>query len=861
MNGEGSKNPTWLFVGEAPGREEDDEGYPFAGESGSELRQSIEDAGIPIDKCRFTNVVRCRPPENNLSKFPNAIAHCRPHILREIRATGPKVVVLIGNSAIKSILNRSGILKLHGQVIDIGRLKYVCMFHPAYLLRNNTPATRKSFLDALRVAKRAATSRSIHAKSDRVHTTILDRKMLQEAVDAIKKCEYPATDIEASTLSPFSRKAKAETGVIGVADTNEHSWEFPVHARVGLKGCKLRPEEVLEGVKEVWEYPGLKWLVWNGIYDVGYVGVKHNIWLGGKGHKTGAYFDGMLASYALNELRGLHGLDKWCGRVDMPSYDQMLEQYKLTNPEARANYNLIPTDILYPYNGDDCIATRRLFFYQRKKLKAEGLFEKPLMFPLMPISWICMMMQVVGIKASEKRNSQLDVLYRDRISKLDEKLYSYPEIKQLQKEADEKSFADAYEHVQGYKKKPPNFKAKVFEIYKKNKKPINLNSPDIRRKLLFEVLEYESLDETDSGLDSVKRWIIEELQQKHKSPILKRMIERGKYSSAHSKYILPLPTKWIGTDNRVHGSHLPHGTRTGRPSCQDPNMYNLPARSSLTDELMSQFVPSSERNVIVKQDSKQIELRLMADRAKDKVMIAEFMAGEDPHAKGAQAAFEYTEKRWNKLPAEKQKELRSYSKNAVSFGLVYGRDAKALAADFGWSLQKAEEFKSRYFGKYHGIAAYLEAEQERIRKDCLSVSHYNRHRRLPEAADEDIGRANHAIREGINAPIQGDASDINLIAAYRMQHWLLRNQMKTRVINYVYDAVYLDAYRKELRLVVPKLHFYMSDRKYLLKTIGWKLNVPLDTDCAIGDKNMGDMVELEHTKIPGQFIIPKQFLQ
>src|SRR6266576_455930 len=860
MNGEGSESPTWMFVGEGPGAEEDEKGIPFCGESGVELRQGIEDVGIPIAKCRFSNAVRCRSPNNDLKKFSKAIDYCQPHILREIRATRPKVVVLIGNSAIKSLLNRTGILKLHGQVIDIGRLKFVCMFHPAYLLRNNTPNTRRLFLDALRVAKREASTKSISAKSDRIHTVIRDRKMLQEAVEVIKKTEYPATDIEGSTLSPFFKHRKPVIGVIGVANDDKHSFEFPIHVRTGLEGCNVSPTEMLEGVKEIWEDQNLKWCVWNGIYDIGYTGVLHDVWLGGKDNRA-AYFDGMLASYALDERKGLHKLKLWSSRVNMPNYEQLLEQYKMVHPEAGQNYTLIPADILYPYNGDDCIATRRLFFLQRKKLKEEGLWNRPFKFPLMWIAWIAMMMQINGMKASEERNRELDSLYRKRISKLDDQLYSFPAVKELQKQEDEELMLEFYERVKAYKKSVPSVKKKVLDLFKNRKiEPVNLNSPDVKRKLIFDILNYESLAETKGKQPSVERWIVEELYKKHKDPLLGAIVKRSQYASAHSKYILPVISDWIGIDGRVHSSHLPHGTVTGRLSSEDPNLYNLPARSSLTEELMSQFVPRNENYVILKQDSKQIELRLIADRAKDKVMIAEFRAGKDPHAMGAQAAYEYTEEEWNRLAAKLRKKLRDICKNAVSFGLVYGRLAAALAADFGWSLRKAEDFIGRYFAKYHGIKAYLENERERILEECLSISHNNRHRRLPEAQSENIGIQNQAVREGINAPVQGDASDINIIAAYRMQKWLLKHHMKTKVINYAYDAVYTDCHRGELKAVSRKLHFFMTDRKFLEKMVGWKLNVPLDTDCAVGDQNMGAMIELEHTKIPGQFVIPKTLL-
>jgi uracil-DNA glycosylase family 4 len=869
MNGEGSEEPTWLFVGEAPGGDEDEQGYPFVGEAGSELRQGIEDVGIPIGKCRFSNAVRCRPPDNDLKKFPKAVDYCRPHILREIRATRPKVTVLLGNSAIKSLLNKTGILKLHGEVIDVGYTKFVCVFHPAYLLRNDTPSVRRKFYDALRVAKRVATQTKLSSKvSKRNHVVILDKMMLKEAVDIIKKAEYPATDIESSTLSPFSSRRIPMIGVIGVAHTNKDAFCFPIDVRTGLEKCKISPREALEAVKEVWEYPGLKWLCHNGGHDMAYPLVLHDIWLGGKGHKTGMYYDGMLGSYALDERSGVHGLKDWAVRCEMPDYDQPLKQYKMLHPEADpergGNLLLVPAEILYPYNADDCICTRREFFIQRKKLKAKNLWDKPLMFPLMYINWILMMMRINGMKASLERNKELNEIYNDRIDKLDTRLKEYNEIKQLQRQANSKLMQECMERVEAYKRKVPNTKKKVLELYRKGVERkdnlLNLNSPDVRRELVFDVLGYEPIMKTETGLPSVERWILEELNKKHRNKILTDIIQRTQYSSFHAKYIGPLPT-WIESDKKIHSSFLPHGTVTGRPSSSDPNMYNLPARHPLTNEIMTQFVPSSDKRVIAKQDSKQIELRLIADRAKDKVMIQEFRDGKDPHAMGAQAANELTEKQWMKLADEIRKRLRGEAKNAVSFGLVYGREAPALAADFGWSLRRGQDFKTRYFTKYCGIRDYLEAEHDRILKEKRSISSFGRHRRLPEAESEHEGTSNRAVREGINAPIQGDASDINLIAAYRLERLFRKRGMKSRTILSVYDAVYVDTYIPELKFVIRKLHEFMTDRDYLRKMTGWNLRVPLDTDCAIGVKNMGEMIELKMDKESGLFVMPDSLLK
>lgn len=860
MNGEGSAEPEILFIGEAPGADEDENGYPFCGESGEELRQSIEDVGIDIKKCRFSNVVRCRPPNNDLKKFPDAIEHCRAHILREIRATRPKVVVLIGNTAIKSVLHRTGIMKLHNEVIDAGWVKYVCMFHPAYLLRNNTPGNRRKFKEPLKTAKFLINPKIVKMASKNNRTVILDSQMLNEFTDILKKEQYKATDIEASTKTPFSAHRKPLISVAGFAWTPKDACDFPLFVRAGLSKCKVRPEAMLEALKEIWEDPTARFITWNGKYDMFYPLILHDIWMGGRTHSTGPWFDGMLASYALDERPGLHGLDMWASRVGMPGYWLQLRQYQLMNPEANpekgGDMNLVPAEILYPYNMDDCLCTFRAYLKQKKLLKEQGLWERPFRFPLMQINWVLGMMEINGLGADLKQNEKLDEEFTEKIAKFEKEIRKDKAVITLQNRDDLKKMRQIYERVKAYKRPVPNIKKKVMEFFKSE--PVNLDSDDQLRILVYDILDCEHYYKTQKvGADSTARWVLEELAAKYKFPTLKKIIKRGELSSAYSKYIKPIPD-WIGTDGRVHPNMLPHGTRTGRPACKDPNLYNLPARSELTPVLMTQFVSRGDDFVVVKQDSKQIELRLIADRAHDKTMIKEFNEGKDPHAMGAQAAFNKSEEDWEELPKEEQKKLRGYAKNAVSFGLVYGRDAKALAADFGWSLSRGEQFKKKYFGKYHGIADYLVDRREYLLEHKEAISLYgSRHRRLPDVNSDSEGAVNAAVREGINAPIQGDASDINLIAAYRMERWLRAKELLSRVILFVYDAVYLDAYRKELPIVVPKLHEFMTDREFIRLMTGWNLKVPLDTDCAIGP-NFSNMTELKVEN--GQFIIPKEFL-
>lgn len=181
MTGEGSEDPLWLFVGEGPGREEDEEGIPFIGRAGDLLRTEIESLGFNTQKCRFSNAVRCRPPDNDIGAVPDAVGYCRPHILREIRATNPKVVVLLGNTAIKSLLHKDKITRLNEEVFTAHGRFYVACVHPAYILRNEEAVGE--FRRALKVALRLGKSAVKREKEKPEHVVILDKKMLYEVTE------------------------------------------------------------------------------------------------------------------------------------------------------------------------------------------------------------------------------------------------------------------------------------------------------------------------------------------------------------------------------------------------------------------------------------------------------------------------------------------------------------------------------------------------------------------------------------------------------------------------------------------------------------------------------------------------------
>lgn len=125
-----------LFVGEAPGANEDAEGIPFVGKAGQLLNKIIEGIGLKREQVLVGNVNRCRPPQNRTPTLGEAHT-CRPFLMREIAVVRPKIIVVMGNTATQNLLDtKVGITKLRGEFQDYYGVKVMPTFHPAYLLRD-----------------------------------------------------------------------------------------------------------------------------------------------------------------------------------------------------------------------------------------------------------------------------------------------------------------------------------------------------------------------------------------------------------------------------------------------------------------------------------------------------------------------------------------------------------------------------------------------------------------------------------------------------------------------------------------------------------------------------------------------------
>lgn len=138
VTGEGSLDATLMFVGEGPGADEDSQGIPFVGRAGQLLDRILEAAGIKREEVYITNVVKCRPPENRTPAIEEIVV-CQRFLEAQIAIINPRVIVCLGNTPTKWFLGTTeGITKIRGQWFSWKGIDIMPMFHPSYLLRNES---------------------------------------------------------------------------------------------------------------------------------------------------------------------------------------------------------------------------------------------------------------------------------------------------------------------------------------------------------------------------------------------------------------------------------------------------------------------------------------------------------------------------------------------------------------------------------------------------------------------------------------------------------------------------------------------------------------------------------------------------
>jgi DNA polymerase len=149
--GVGNPEADLMFVGEAPGADEDEQGIPFVGRAGQLLTKIIEAIDLRRDDVYIANIIKCRPPQNR-NPEPDEVASCEPFLFRQIEVIKPKVIVALGKYAAQTLLRTDApISRLRGRQFDYRGAKLIPTFHPAYLLRN--PSSKREVWEDMKLVR------------------------------------------------------------------------------------------------------------------------------------------------------------------------------------------------------------------------------------------------------------------------------------------------------------------------------------------------------------------------------------------------------------------------------------------------------------------------------------------------------------------------------------------------------------------------------------------------------------------------------------------------------------------------------------------------------------------------------------
>ena len=352
-------------------------------------------------------------------------------------------------------------------------------------------------------------------------------------------------------------------------------------------------------------------------------------------------------------------------------------------------------------------------------------------------------------------------------------------------------------------------------IYEAAGETFNINSPKQLGVILFEKLELPGAKKTKTGYATGAE-ILERLAGDH--PIVADILEFRQLSKLNSTYVeglLPL----IDPNGKIHAHFQQTVTATGRISCTEPNLQNIPIRQELGRQLRRVFVPESDEYVFVGADYSQIELRVLAHLSGDPSLIEAFNEGEDIHRSTASKVFN--------VPMDEVTPLQRSNAKAVNFGVIYGMSGFGLSNNLNITRKEAERYIADYFNKFDRVRDYMDQLVADGKKNGWVTTMMGRRRAIPE-----INASNYMVRQAgerlaMNSPIQGTAADIIKIAMVKVDQALKKECKKSRLLLQVHDELIIEAHKSELEQVKELLRRCMESAV--------EMKVTLSVDLHTGD--------------------------
>jgi len=507
--------------------------------------------------------------------------------------------------------------------------------------------------------------------------------------------------------------------------------------------------------------------------------LRHGLPLGG------VVMDTLLADY-LRDAGDKHGLDAMAARhfgFSPTSYAERVTK--------GANFASVEIDAAAQYCGMDVHLTWRLAQLLRRELTAMGDALPQLLDQVeLPLEPVLALMEATGIRIDTAYLGELSAELKTTLDRL---------------EAEAKAAAGV---------------------------DFNLASPKQLGELLFDSLglDRKKSRKTKTGW-STDAAVLEKLEADH--PVVPLVLEHRTLSKLKSTYVDALPVLMEPETGRVHTDFNQAVTATGRLSSSNPNLQNIPIRTTFSRRIRKAFLPEAGWSLI-SADYSQIELRILAHLSGEEVLVEAYRSGDDVHALTARLLLEKD----TVTPDERR------LGKTINFGVIYGMGAQRFARETGVSQAEAKDFLTKYKQRYPRVFAFLEL-QERLALSRGYVETILGRRRPfhfdpnglgrlrgkdPLEIDLEVARRGgmeaQQLRAAANAPIQGSSADIIKLAMVQLHHKLAASGLPAQLLLQVHDELVLEAAPEAVQSVLELTRTTMEG--------ALALSVPLQVETGVG---------------------------
>lgn len=364
-------------------------------------------------------------------------------------------------------------------------------------------------------------------------------------------------------------------------------------------------------------------------------------------------------------------------------------------------------------------------------------------------------------------------------------------------------------------------KACEEEIYALSGEHFNIQSPKQLQQIIYEKLDIpkelgiKRIKKTKTGF-STDESVLTKLSE---HPLPRYILEYRTIAKLKNTYVDTLPQHVNEKTGRLHTSFNQVMAATGRLSSEHPNLQNIPMRTKLGREIRKAFKSNKEGWKIISADYSQVEIRILAELSKEKVLIEAFKNNEDIHSLTAMKIFKVTSD-------EMTTELRSRAK-AINFGIIYGMGPRRLSEETGVSLKEAKDFIERYFKAYPNIKKYT----ENIILEAISTGYtktiLGRKRPINGLDDDNAMIKSRAQNMAVNSPIQGSAADLIKMAMIQIDKTIEKEALKGKMLLQVHDELVFSSPKEEVDRFVSIIRHEMEN--------AITTEIPMTVEIKVGD--------------------------